>query len=137
MPRSQRKKVFSKKFDSLDWENNAAATTVFLNSLDEKLYGKLIKNRSESDTFVTMWLRFVDTLYPHSICTFTDYKEIVKNRRPTDYAGQDIEKLCSDFENDAKKLSFHYDHELTMPMLETAMTAGGDPMKTSNPSCVL
>ena len=119
-------KALSMKFDSLDWENNAAATTVFLNSLDDKLYGKLIKNRSESDTFVTMWLRFVDALYPHSISTFTDYKEVVKNRRPTDYSGQDIEELCSDFENDAKKLSFHYDHELTMTMLETAMTAGGD-----------
>ena len=60
----------SSKFDSLDWENNGAATTVLLKSLDEKLYTKLIKNRSNEDIFVVTWLRLVDLSYPHSISTF-------------------------------------------------------------------
>ena len=119
-------KTISSKFDSLDWENNGAATSVLLNSLDTKLYEKLIKNRNPDDTFVITWYRLVDLLYPHSISTFEEYKNVIRKRLATDYAGQDIEELCSDFENDAKKCSYHYDDELTMVMLETIMTAGGD-----------
>ena len=119
-------KAMASKFDTLDCENNGAATSVLLNSLDTKLYEKLIKNRTPDDTFVITWLRLVDLLYPHSISTFEEYKNVIRKRRPTDYAGQDIEELCSDFDNDAKKCSYHYDHELTMTMLETIMRAGGD-----------
>ena len=108
-------KKMASKFDSLDWENNGAPTSVLLKFLDTKLYEKLIP-----------WLRLVDLLYPHSISTFEEYKNVIRKRRPTDYAGQDIEDLCSDFEKDAKKCSYHYDDELTMIMLETIMTAGGD-----------
>ena len=119
-------KKVSQSFDFLDWENNGAATAVLFNSLDPKLYEKLIKQREADDTFVITWFRLVDLLYPHSISTFEGYKADLRKRRPTDYSGQDIEELCSDFENDYKKLSYYYDHELTMVMLETIMTAGGD-----------
>ena len=116
----------SKKFDYLDWENNGAATSILMNSLDSRLYEKLIKERQNSDTFAVVWFRLMDILYPHSISTFDNYKQIIRNRRPTDYAGQDIEELCNDFSDDAKKCSYHYDNELTMTMLETLMTAGGE-----------
>ena len=96
------------------------------NSLDSKLYEKLIKNREADDTFVVTRFRLVDLLYPHSIATFEMYKADLRKRRATDYAGQDIEELCADFDNDYKKLSYYYDHELTMVMLETIMMAGGD-----------
>ena len=116
----------SSRFDFLDLENNGAATSILFNSLDSKLYEKLIKNREAEDTFVTTWFRLVDLLYPHSVATFEMYKKDLRSRRATDYAGQDIEELCSDFDNDHKKLSYYYDHELTMVMLETIMMAGGD-----------
>ena len=119
-------KKASHQFDFLDWENNGAATSILFNSLDSKLYEKVIKNRETEDTFVITWFRLVDLLYPHSIATFEMYKEALRSRRATNYAGQDIEELCSDFDNDHKKLSYYYDHELTMVMLETIMMAGGD-----------
>ena len=68
----------------------------------------------------------MDLLYPHSISTFEKYKNVIRKRRATDYAGQDIEELCGDFENYAKKCSYYYDDELTMIMIETIMTAGED-----------
>ena len=119
-------KKISKRFDFLDWENNGAATSILFNSLDSKLYEKLIKNREADDTFVVTRFRLVDLLYPHSIATFEMYKADLRKRRATDYAGQDIEELCADFDNDYKKLCYYYDHELTMVMLETIMMAGGD-----------
>ena len=119
-------KKISRRFDFLDWENNGAATSILFNSLDSKLYEKLIKLREAEDTFVVTWFRLVDLLYPHSIAPFEMYKADLRKRRATDYAGQDIEELCADFDNDHKKLSYYYDHELTMVMLETIMMAGGD-----------
>ena len=119
-------KKVSRRFDFLDWENNGAATSILFHCLDSKLYEKLIKNREAEDTFVITSFRLVDLLYSHSIATFERYKVDLRNRRPTDYAGQDIEELCADFDNDHKKLSYYFDHELIMVILETVMTTGGD-----------
>jgi hypothetical protein len=55
-------------------------------------------------------------------------KKSIKDRKPTQYAGQNLSKLAEDFRDDAKKLTIagFYDHGLTLTMLKIFLEAGGD-----------
>ena len=56
-----------------------------------------------------------------------DLASWIKNRKMSSYAGENVEKIATDYLNDWKEIhgAVLYDHNLTLTMLTTIMTAGG------------
>ena len=91
---------------------------------------KRIRNRIEdTDTFPKVWIEFFTLVLSTSIDRYEKLKKRIQGRQPSQYhAGQDMGKLVEDFSTDAKTLTMagHYDHNLTLSMLQIFLKAGGD-----------
>jgi hypothetical protein len=58
----------------------------------------------------------LQTIQSTSVEVYELLKKSIKDRKPTQYAGQNLYKLPEDFRDDAKKLTIarFYDHGLTL-----------------------
>jgi hypothetical protein len=118
----------AKKYDDNDRDNDTAATVCLLDSVSPNLK-KRIRNRiADTDPFPIDWIEFVTLVLSTSIDRYEKLKQRIQGRHPSQYAGQDMVKLVEDFSTDAKALTMagHYDHSLTLSMLQIFLKAGGD-----------
>ena len=112
-------------WDRYDWENIRDAKRFLLNSLDEDLKKQLYESRSDEDSFTAYWLNLIHIIKSVSIDRFDKIKDRIKRRKLSDYAGENIESIASDYLKDWKELhgAGLYDQNLTMKMLSTIMSA--------------
>ena len=114
-------------YDSYDKENDATARTVLLESL-KPAFLKIVKRLIvETDAFPVVWMYVIDSMRSVSMDRFDDIKDKIKKKKPSDYSGENIEDLCSYFQDEAEELSIagQYDHNLTKHMLENILLGGG------------
>jgi hypothetical protein len=115
-------------YDQYDDANNRTATMCLLDSLAPGLANTIEKKRLESDSFAVMWMILLQTIQSTSVEVYELLKKSIKDRKPKQYAGQNLSKLAEDFRDDAKKLTIarFYDHGLTLTMMKIFLEAGGD-----------
>ncbi|KAI2506682.1 hypothetical protein MHU86_7783 [Fragilaria crotonensis] len=114
-------------YDKYDKSNDRAAVKFVLSSLSPALMSKIQEKTEDSDSFHIVWLQLIKTIQSTSIERFEDLKAAIKARHPSQYAGENLELLASDFRKDARELTTagQYDHNLTLTMLKTFLLAGG------------
>jgi hypothetical protein len=114
-------------YDSMDKSNNTAATDCLLDSVSPELK-KRIRNQIADQAPSLVWLKFLLLTVSSSIDWFEQIKRQIQAHNPSQYAGQDMVKLVGDFSIDSKMLTMagHYDHSLTLKMLQIFLKAEGD-----------
>ena len=109
-------------------QNVTDAKKFLYNSVDDHYKKQLNQNCSQDCSFVTYWLELIHSIQSTSMERFEAIKERIKSRSSTDYEGENIEDLCSDFFRDYTTLdnSSMYDKKLNLHMLDIGMAAGGE-----------
>ena len=117
----------SQLYDKYDVQNNNTACKFLLASLDRELHDSIVEQLEDDSGFAVVWLYLIKSIQSISIERFEDLKAQIKKRHPVAYPGQNLESLSADFRKDAKELvtAGHYDHNLTLNMLEAFLKAGG------------
>lgn len=115
------------KYDNYDLSNDSAAKEFLMNSVSAEIYKELHLACEKEDSFPVTFMQFMKIVRTVTIEHITNVKERIKARRPQQYAGQDIAQMAMDFKTDAIELekSGHYDHILTVNMLDAFLSAGG------------
>lgn len=118
--------TMSTHFDRWDKENDSAAKTFLLNSLDESIITEMKNKYNQSDTFTSLWLKLVQHLLTTSVTRFDTLKAKLRSLDPLRYAGQDVAKLADDYTTIANELiaAGCYDHNLTLAMVQGFLRAG-------------
>jgi hypothetical protein len=114
-------------YDKYDITNNTAAIAFLLDSLSPAL-GEIISEKlEETDSFHVVWLELMNEIQVQTIEWIEAIKKQVKDCRPQQYPGQDLEKLAVDFRAGALELhnAGQYKHNLTLAMLKSYLLAGG------------
>ena len=114
-------------YDKYDVQNNSTACKFLLASLDRDLHDNIVEQLEDDPGFAVVWLYLIKAIQSISIERFEDLKAQIKKRHPSQYPGQNLESLAADFRRDAKELvtAGHYDHNLSLNMLEAFLKAGG------------
>ena len=89
-------KLRMKKYDRFDRKNDRTATMFLYDSISDELAKELRNVSDENDPFVVLYLRLMEILRTSSILRFERLKDEIRNRRPAQYAGEDIAALCND-----------------------------------------
>jgi len=120
------------RYDSYDRLNDTAATTYLLTSISTSVLTRVKDRMDEDDPFPLVWLHFMKTIQSTSVQRFEDLKLAIKQRSPTQFAGENLESLAARFKKDADELMLagQYDHNLTLAMINIFLTAGGDGNET-------
>ncbi len=79
--------------------------TCLLDSLAPRLANTIKKKCLESDSFAVVWMILLQTIQSTSVEVYELLKKSIKDRKPTQYAGQNLSKLVEDFRDDTKKLT--------------------------------
>jgi hypothetical protein len=105
-------------YDQYDDANNRMAITCLLDSLVPGLANTIEKKCLESDSFAVVWMILLQTIQSALVEVYELLKNSIKDRKPTQYAGQNLSKRAEDCRDDAKKLTIagFYDHGLTLTM---------------------
>ena len=116
------------KFDKYCHENDTDAKEFLLNSVNESLEKQLYEDSLEDDSFVALWFHLIRIVRSTSIDRFESIKTRIKGRSIANYAGEDVQALCSDYFEDWQELhsAKMYDFNLTSNMLTEIMKAGGN-----------
>ena len=126
-------KEFQGKFDSWDKKHNNEAKTFLLESLSKELKKdfKPFFNRTE-DTFTAIWLKLVHYLVSSNSKTFDKLKSDIRNIKPQQYSGQNIEKMSADYMNKAEELvnAGYFDNSLVLNMVVGFLCASKDTKGT-------
>jgi hypothetical protein len=115
-------------YDKHDKTNDRCARLFLLNSLSVTLKNKVQDKISDADGFAIVWLQFIKCIQSTSIERYEQLKKSIKDRKATQYAGQDIEKMSKDLRDASDTLisAGQYDHNLTLSMVEAFLEAGGE-----------
>jgi hypothetical protein len=115
-------------YDQYDDANDRMATTCLLDSLAPGLANTIKKKCLESDSFAVMWMILLQMIQLTSVEVYKLLKKLIKDRKPMQYARQNLSKLAEDFRDYAKKLTIagFYDHGLMLTMLKIFLEAGGN-----------
>jgi hypothetical protein len=115
------------KYDKYDVTNNTAAIAFLLDSLSPALAETISEKLEETDSFHVVWLELMNKIQVQTIKRIEAIKKELKDCRPQQYPGQDLEKLAVDFRAGALELSNagQYEHNLTLAMLKSYLLAGG------------
>ena len=115
------------EFDSYCHDNDRDAKEFLLNSVDEALETQLYQDCKDEDSFVSVWLTLIHIIRSVSINRFDKVKDRIKTRKISNYSGENMESIASDFLVDYKDLhgGQMYDPSLTLTMLNMIMEAGG------------
>jgi hypothetical protein len=113
--------------DKYDITNNTAAIAFLLDSLSPVLGETISERLEEAESFRVVWLELMNEIQVQTIERIEAIKNQIKDRRPQQYPGQDLENLAVDFP--ARALELHtagqYKHNLTLSMLKSYLLAGG------------
>jgi hypothetical protein len=121
------KEIMEQHYDSYDKSNSKDLVELLLNSVDETLQKELYQSCSDKEPFIAYWLRMIKIVNIGTSDHFEAIKEKLKNRKMSEYEGENVELICTNFLDDWRKLNDAnmYEQKLTMNMLQTIMTAGG------------
>ena len=116
-----------KMYDKYDISNNTAAIAFLLDSLSPALAEVISEKLEETDSFHVVWLELMNEIQVQTIERIEAIKKQIKDRKPQQYPGQDLEKLAVDFRAGALELqnAGQYEHNLTLAMLKCYLLAGG------------
>jgi hypothetical protein len=92
-------------YDQYDDANDRTAIICLLDSLAPGLANTIEKKCLESDSFAVVWMILLQTIQSTLVEVYELLKKPIKDRKPTQYAGQSLSKLAEDFRDDAKKLT--------------------------------
>ena len=97
------------------------------NSCDPDLRKQLNENCPKGCSLPTYWLELVHTMQSVSMERFGAIKDNIRSRKVTDFPGENVEKIVSDYLSDWEHLdsASMYEHNLTMVMLNAILSAGG------------
>jgi hypothetical protein len=114
-------------YDKYDNTNNTAAVAFLLDSLSSELNATITEKLEDSDSFHVVWLEIMNEIQVQTIERIEAIKKKIKDRRPQQYPGQDLDKMAVDFRADAMELvnAGQYEHNLTLSMLKSYLLAGG------------
>ena len=114
-------------FDNHDKNNVRDAKRFVYNSCNEELRQQLNENCTRDCSFVTYWLELIHATQSVSMERFASVTERIKNRKVSQYPGENIERMCSDYLRDWKELdtAAMFDNNLIMNMINNMMEAGG------------
>ena len=114
-------------YDVYDKNNDEAAQFFLLDSLEPDLKKEVRDLMDQGEAFPTTFLRLIQLIRSTSIDRFENLKHRIKARKATQYPGQNLTLMAADLRADAKELDIagHYDHSLTLHMLDAFLEAGG------------
>ena len=114
-------------YDKHDDTNDDAAIAFLLDSLAPALAEIISEKLEDSDSFHIVWLELMNEIQVQTVERIESIKKEIKDRRPQQYPGQDLEKLAVEFRAGAMELANagQYEHNLTLTMLKTFLLAGG------------
>jgi hypothetical protein len=113
-------------YDKYDITNNTAAVTFLLDSLAPVLAEIVSEKMEETDSFHVVWLELMNEIQVQTIEHIKAIKKEIKDRRPQQYPGQDLEKLAVHFRSGALELqNARQEHNLTLSMVKSYLAAGG------------
>ena len=120
--------IYTTVYDTYDKENDSDAKEFLLNSVSPELEKQLYENCTTTDSFITYWLNLISIVKSVSIERYDAIKDRIKSRKMSDYSGENVESISTDFLDDWQELHSAklYDNNLTMNMLKTIMSAGGE-----------
>ena len=120
--------IFKGLFDTWDKKNDYEAKKFLLNSLSDSIKESFETFNSSEDSFSATWLKLVHYLVTTTSKTYDRMKESIRNKRPQQYPGQDIEKMAKDFIKLAHEMdnAGHYSHGLTLNMVDGFLHASKD-----------
>jgi hypothetical protein len=116
-----------KLYDTYDIANDACARMFLLDSISTDLSKHIDERLDENPTFAAVWLQFIKTIQSTSMARFEDIVRKIEARKASQYSGENLETMASDYRRDALELSTagHYDHKLTLKMTKSFLHAGG------------
>ena len=88
-----------KYFDEYMHSCSKDAIEVLLDSVDDKIHKQLYQSCTDKDPFVTYWLRFIKVINITSTGEFKAMEAKMLERKITDYEGENVEALCTDYFN--------------------------------------
>ena len=114
-------------YDKYDKTNDKAAHNYLLASLTPLLSNKVSEKLDDADPFPIAWLQFLKAIQSTSIERFEDHKTSIKLPLPSQYPGENLEQLATQFRKDALELmtAGQYDNNLTLSMMKIFLLAGG------------
>jgi hypothetical protein len=114
-------------YDNYDHTNITAAAAFLLDSLSPELNATITEKLEDRDSFQVVWLEIMNEILVQTIERIEAIKKQIKDHRPHQYPGQDLEKMAVDFRADAMELvnAGQYEHNLTLSMLKSYLLAGG------------
>jgi hypothetical protein len=115
-------------YDQYDDDNNMTAITCLLDSLAPGLANTIKKKHLKTNSFAVVQMILLQTIQSTLVEVYKLLKKLIKDRKPMQYAGQNLTKLAENFRDDAKKFTIvgFYDHGFTLTMLKIFLEAGGD-----------
>jgi hypothetical protein len=100
------------KYDKYDVTNNTAAVAFLLDSLSPALGETISEKLEDTDSFHVVWLELMNEIQVQTIERIESIKKQIKDRRPQQYPGQNLDKLAVDFR--AGALELHSDNTNTI-----------------------
>jgi hypothetical protein len=114
-------------YDKYDITNNTAAVAFLLDSLAPALGETISERLEDKDSFHVVWMELMNEIQVQSVERFEALKTEIKNHRPQQHPGQNLEALAVHFRAGALELTNagQYEHNLTLLMLKIYLAAGG------------
>jgi hypothetical protein len=117
--------------DKYDVTNNTAAVAFLLDSLAPALGETMSERLEDKDSFHVVWMELMNEIQVQSVERFEALKMEIKNRRPQQCPGQNLEALAVHFRAGALELTNagQHEHNLALSMLKIYLAAGGTDNK--------
>jgi hypothetical protein len=115
-------------YDAFDKMNDREATHFLLDSLDSALAREMRDVMDDSEPFPVAYIRVIQAIRSASTDRYEHLKARIRSRHPSQYPGQDVRQMASDFRADAVELEIagFYDHSLTHTIIKAFLAAGGE-----------
>jgi hypothetical protein len=125
-------KDISKLFDKWDIKHDYEAKEFLLDSLSNSLKASFETFYEMDDSFAITWLKLVHHLVTTTSKTYDTMKAKIRNMRPQQFQGQNIELMGSELIRLAEELdnAGHFDHSLTINMVDGFLSASQDSKGT-------
>ena len=121
------------KFDKWDRKNDTEAKDFLFDSLSEtvKTGFKHFHNK-ETESFALTWLRFVHYLVTSNSKNFDKVKTAIRNIKPQQFEGQNIEKMSTQYIEKSEELvnSGYFDYSLVLNIVDGFLCASKDSKGT-------
>ena len=116
------------KWDDYDKNNDSQATKFLLNSLNEDMAKAMRAKAMKDDAFVTHWVMLVREIRSNSLKKYEGIIADMKALKPSDQPHQDLVPIIAKYREFSAELTVagQFDHKLTLHMLETLMSVGGE-----------